>query len=177
MDKHARRFVVFIVAMIVVLAATARPTSSQDQGIDPKLPLFGTWILNVSESSFNRGNRPTIAPGKIAHPNLLKWKLEPENGGIRQTHYDTPESTVPKVSIFYKFDGQEWKDPHGPGMGEVVLPWLINPYTQIRHVYTKEKTTEWSLYVVSSDRKTLTVTAWDEPRPWMRNIQVFDRAE
>jgi hypothetical protein len=177
MRKHARRFVVFMVAMIVVLAVAGKPTSGQDQGIDPKLPLFGTWILDVDKSSFNRGNRPNIAPGKIAKPTLLKWKLEPENGGIRQTHYDTPESSEPRVSIFYKFDGQEWKDPHGPGMGEAVLPWLVNPYTQIRHVYTKEKTTEWSLYVVSSDRKTLTVTAWDEPRPWMRNIQVFDRQE
>jgi hypothetical protein len=175
MHKHIARFALIAIAMTTVFAVGGHPVSGQGQGIDANLPLFGTWILNVDESSFNRGNRPTIAPGKIAHPSLLKWKLEPENGGIRQTHYDTPESTEPHVSIFYKFDGQEWKDPHGPGMGEVVLPWLINSYTQIRHVYTKEKTTEWSLYVISSDRKTLTVTAWDEVRPYAKNIQVFDR--
>ena len=81
--------------------------------------------------------------------------MELENGGVRQRHYDAADSTVPRVSIYYKFDGNIWKDPHGAGViGESVLPWLINPYTQIRHVYTKEKTTEWSMYVVSDDGKT-----------------------
>jgi hypothetical protein len=51
----------------------------------------------------------------------------------------------------------------------------VNSYTQIRHVYGKERTTEWSIYAMSLDGKTLTVTAWNQPRPDAGNVQIFDK--
>jgi hypothetical protein len=158
--------------LLSALGSEASPASDYDAS--PKLPLLGVWYFNPARSSFNRGDHPGNSQNP---PKQAKWTFELENGGIRQKIYERPESPEPLVSSFYKFDGQEHPDPHGPGKGEVVLPWLVNPYTQIRHVYTKERTTEWSFYTVSADGKTLTVTAWNEARPWARNVQVFDKQE
>jgi hypothetical protein len=175
MRTHRWALIVLSVSIGAAFVLGGRLVAGDVHDLDSTFPLFATWVRNEAKSSFNRGNqvRQTSAPRLNR-----KWKMELENGGVRQTHYDTAESTDVRVSIFYKFDGKEWKDPHGAAVvGEVVLPWLINPYTQIRHVYTEEKTTEWSLYVVSEDGKTFTVTAWDEARPWARNIQVFDKVQ
>lgn len=175
MYKWARSLLIVSVALLTMWTLGDRLVSADSHDLDSSFPLFASWVRNEAKSSFNRGNqvRQTNAPR-----GNRKWVMQLENGGVRQRHYDTPESTDPLVSIFYKFDGKEWKDPHGgKPPGEVVLPWLINPDTQIRHCYTPERTTEWSLYIVSSDGKTFTVTAWDEARPWARNIQVFDKVE
>jgi hypothetical protein len=174
------RFTLLAVATLS-LAFGVPPIFSQQQGLDPKLPFFATWVRNEAKSSWNRGDRPRTTPGPRGNQ---KWKLEYDNGGVRQSHYDMSDSTSPRITPFYKFDGNEWPDPHGPGVsngnngpGELLLTYLVNPYTQIRHTWVKAKTTEWSFYVVSADGKTFTVTAWDEARPWARNIQVFDRVQ
>jgi hypothetical protein len=173
------RVLVVSIGLIAIFSYGVRLLSADGHDLDSKFPLFATWVRNEAKSSFNRFNRGNPPqPRKADAPPRLnqKWAMELENGGVRQKHYDTADSTDARVSVYYKFDGKEWKDPHGPQVaGEQVVPWLINPDTQIRHVYTKEKTTEWSLYVVSEDGKTFTVTAWDEDRPWARNIQVFDK--
>jgi hypothetical protein len=163
-----------LVAVLITLPLLQGLGMGAQEDVKSKLPLLGAWIFNPQKSSFNRGDHPG---NSLNPPKQAKWTFEIENGGIRQKIYERPDSPAPLVSSFYKFDGKEYPDPHGPGRGEVVIPWLVNPYTQIRHVYTKEKTTEWSIYAVSADGKTLTVTAWNEPRPDARNIQVFDRQE
>jgi hypothetical protein len=170
-----------LAAIVTAFLLGAAPVSTQEQGVDSHLPFFATWVRNEAKSSWNRGDRPRTT----AEPRLnQKWKLEYYEGGVKQSHYDLVDGTVPRITPFYKFDGKEWPDPHGPGVsngnngpGELLLTTLINPYTQIRHTWVKAKTTEWSFYVVSSDGKTFTVTAWDETKPWALNIQVFDKVD
>jgi hypothetical protein len=171
-----------VVALIIIsLACGVRTIFSQELGSSTKLPFFGTWVRNEAESSWNRGDRPRTSSTPRGNS---KWEFELDNGGVRQSHYDMADSTSPRITPYYKFDGKEWPDPHGPGVsngnngpGELLLTYLVNPYTQIRHTWVKAKTTEWSFYVISADGKTFTVTAWDETKPWARNIQVFDRVQ
>jgi hypothetical protein len=171
--KYPRRIAFIVIPSLMLFALEGRPTYGDKPDVDPKLPLLGTWIFNAAKSSFNRGDHPG---NSLNPPKQAKWSFEIEKGGIRQKIYERPESAAPLVSSFYRFDGREYPDPHGPGKGEVVLPWLVNRYTQIRHVYTTEKTTEWSVYAVSADGNTLTVTAWND-RAWARNFQVFDKQQ
>lgn len=136
-----------------------------------KLPMIGKWKFNHDKSTFN---------GSRANSDTFTWIFQTEKDGLRQSIYDVYPQDKPNRSYFIKPNGQEFPDPHGPGLDQTVSWWPINRNTMFREVKEHGKPIERVIYQVSADGKTFTAQTWSPNMPNPRgqsNLMSFDRVE
>jgi len=167
MRKRALGIGLIAVALLTAIAFETPRIFGQDA--DSKDPIVGTWKMNLAKSS------SIGADGAIVHPTRPATRIVAVEGdGYRMTTFDDANPAAAR-SYFFRSDGKEYPDPHGPGRGEVANHWRPSPYVMVRLVKTSGKPTEWVTYAVSSDGSVLITTMWDPATPAKHQIQVYER--
>ena len=170
MDTRAFRPTIIATAILSIVIIHAPRILGQSAST--KDPMLGTWRLNLAKSL----NLPG-PDGTSAHPTKGAMRvISVEGDGFKMTTYD--EGAADKArSYFFKPDGKDYPDPHGPGRGEVAYHWRPNPYVMLRLILTKGHPTEWVNYAVSADGNELITTMWTPEAPDKHMIQVYDRTK
>lgn len=170
MRKQAIRLGMIAAVLLMVVALKSPQILGQDAAASD--PMVGTWKLNLDKSV----NMPG-PDGEAKHPTRAATRVVAVEGdGFRMTNYDDAAPDKAR-SYFFKPDGKEYPDPHGPNRGEVAYHWRPNPFVMLRLVTTKGKPTEWVNYAVSADGNELITTMWSPEAPDKHQIQVYDRAK
>jgi hypothetical protein len=158
-----------LVAVALLMAISLETPRILGQDADSKDPFVGTWKMNLAKSS------SVGADGALIHPTRPATRIVAAEGdGYRMSTFDDANPAAAR-SYFFRSDGKEYPDPHGPGRGEVANHWRPSPYVMVRLVKTNGKPTEWVIYAVSSDGNELITTEWEPATPEKHMIQFYDR--
>jgi len=167
MRKRALGIGLIAVALLTAIAFETPRIFGQDA--DSKDPIVGTWKMNLAKSS------SIGADGAIVHPTRPATRIVAVEGdGYRMTTFDDANPAAAR-SYFFRSDGKEYPDPHGPGNGEVAIHWRLSPYLMVRLVKMNGMPTEYATYAISSDGNVLTTTSWEPATPEYHNVQVYER--
>lgn len=158
-----------LIAIALLLTASWMAPRAFGQEGDSKDPFIGSWALNIAKSTISRVG---VAPTHPARGSTRIFAVERD--GYRVSVADDG-SAAPARSYFFRCDGKEYPDPHGPGRGELATHWRLTPYVIVRLVKTNGKPTEWVAYAVSTDGNMLTTTEWAPEHPDYHTIQVWER--
>jgi hypothetical protein len=158
-----------LTAVALLMAITFAAPRILGQGANSTDPFIGTWKLNLAKSS------SVGADGAPVHPTRTATRIVAVEGdGYRMTTSDDANPGAAR-SYFFRSDGKEYPDPHGPGRGEVANHWRPSPYVMVRLVKTNGTPTEWVTYAVSSDGNVLITTEWEPATPGKHMIQFYER--
>ena len=133
-------------------------------------PLFGTWLIDESRSSFLRAGQD-IADSRPAVIARQKLVFRRNGDWVSGTTFATPGSDEPNTRSSWRFDAIEY--PEDETGDRTATWWMIDPQTIIRRGRVGGVTREWSLHALSEDKAMLAVTSWDQDRPYDRDIEVF----
>jgi hypothetical protein len=158
-----------LMAVALLMAISFEAPRMFGQGADSKDPFIGTWKLNLAKSS-------SVGPdGALVRPTRPATRVVAVEGdGYRMATSDDANPAAAR-SYFFRSDGKEYPDPHGPGKGEMASHWRPSPYMMVRLVKTNGMPTEYATYAVSSDGNVLTTTSWEPATPEYHNVQVYER--
>ena len=167
MRKQTLGIGLIVVALLTAISFESARVFGQDA--DSKDPIVGTWKLNLGKSN-------SVGPdGSLVRATRPATRIVAAEGdGYRMTTFDDAAPNAAR-SYFFRPDGKEYPDPHGPGRGELANHWRPSPYVMVRLVKTNGKPTEWVTYAISSDCSVLTTTMWEPATPEKHMIQVYER--
>jgi len=158
-----------LIAVAFLMAISFETPRIFGQDADSKDPIVGTWKLNLGKSS------SVGADGALVHPTRPTTRIVAVEGdGYRMTTFDDAAPNAAR-SYFFRSDGKEYPDPHGPGRDELANHWRPSPYMMVRLVKTNGKPTEWVTYAVSSDGNVLITTEWEPATPEKHMVQFYER--
>jgi hypothetical protein len=167
MRKYALR--TGIVAATLAAALSFGHFRVLGQGADSKDPMYGTWIMDITQQSEN--NRA----GRHQHSAIPAMRvMEREGDSFRMSFWADPTTASPQ-SYVGKFDGREYPDPRAPGRDATLAHWRINPNLIVRLRRDNGKPAEWVIYTLSSDGNVFTATSWDPKAPELQDFQVYNR--
>jgi hypothetical protein len=158
-----------LIALALLTAISFETPRVLGQGADSKDPFVGTWKLNLAKSSSVGPDGALVRPTRPATRTVTV-----EGDGYRMATFDDANPAAAR-SYFFRSDGKEYPDPHGPGKGEVANHWRPSPYVMVRLVKTNGKPTEWVTYAVSADGNALITTMWEPATPEKHMIQFYER--
>jgi hypothetical protein len=149
------------------------------QAISPADPLLGTWQLNNSRSSFNRG----LYGGA---PVNRTWIYEIAGDGVRHiatstTSFGGDAKVTIRAEYVAKIDGQEYQGAGFTGSSDeerrasTFSLKRIDARTVQRTAKISGVPREIAVYAVSADGQVMTCTSWTPETPDKTNVQIFDR--
>ena len=157
------------IAIALLLAIPLKTSRIFAQDANSKDPMVGTWKLNLAKSN-TFGSDGALVPATRPATRLMAV----EKDGYHMTTFDDATPNAAR-SYFFRTDGKDYPDPHGPGKGEMADHWRATPYVIVRLVKANGKPTEWNTYAVSSNGNELITTMWDPATPDKHMIQVYER--